>query len=528
LPPLLKTESGNFPDADGYGPYDDYDIGSKPQFGSGETRFGTREQLQRCVAVLRANNIDTYADTVPHQRMGGPNGVYDYLGADGKSKIGRFNKTPSCFVGSPPRVPRDPIAGPVSDDFSFGDELCPINAQPPGYVMNGLIDAGDWLTRSLGVVGYRIDDVKGMAVEFVHKWLTSKSMSNNFGVAEYYDGNPQTLDWWVWQSGMEGRCAVFDFTTHFAVQGMCNNTSRWNMEQLVNAGYFRISPLNAVTFVENPDTDTDGFATVIWNKILGYAFILTSEGYPCVYYKDYSLDAGCYGLKPLIDNLIWIHENLAFGTTLTRFSDYQAYVYERQGYPGLLVGLSNDQYNGWRTLTVQTSFGPNVQLHDYSGHAQDVWTNENGQATISIPPNNNGQSYVCYSRVGYGQAFTTKKQSITQIFFGAADLDIQPILNVSTPMGRIWCDANTEVTAVFTAETQSPALTAGIATITLTDPTSSMVSANFDFSKNLPNTTLKFTTRKTGWHTLSVIGTNTPSTGISYSAKVTYTASQTI
>ena len=70
LPPMLKTSSGAGPGADGYGPFDDYDIGSKKQKGSIPTRFGTREQLQRCAAILRANGLDIYLDMVEHQRVG--------------------------------------------------------------------------------------------------------------------------------------------------------------------------------------------------------------------------------------------------------------------------------------------------------------------------------------------------------------------------------------------------------------------------------------------------------------------------
>jgi hypothetical protein len=127
---------------------------------------------------------------------------------------------------------------------------------------------------------------------------------------------------------------------------MCNNSSRWGMSQLDHAGLVGISPANAVTFIDNHDTDLS--LPVIWNKLLGYAYILTSEGYPCVFYKDYSTDHGCYRLKPAIDNLIWIHENLAFGSTIARFKDFQAIVYERQGFPNLLVGLDSDR---WRLGT---------------------------------------------------------------------------------------------------------------------------------------------------------------------------------
>jgi alpha-amylase len=266
LPPVLKTASGAQPGADGYGPFDDYDIGSKDQKFSIPTRFGSREQLQRCVATMRANGLDVYLDTVPHQRSGGADFVYRYPGADGAPGTGRFPKDKLCFV---PNVPRDPIAGPVGDDFAFGDELAPVNARPPGYVMHGLIDAGDWLTRTLDVQGYRVDDVKGLAVEFVRTWLTSKAMATRFAVGEYFDGNPQTLNWWVWESGMMGRCNVFDFSLRFLLAAMCDNNSRWDMSQLDHAGLAGVSPANAVTFIDNPDTDLS--FPVVWNKTLGYA-----------------------------------------------------------------------------------------------------------------------------------------------------------------------------------------------------------------------------------------------------------------
>jgi alpha-amylase len=67
---VLKTAWGEKPEADGYGPFDDYVIGSKHQKGSNATRFGTRERLQRCVAILRPNGLDVYLDMVEHHRSG--------------------------------------------------------------------------------------------------------------------------------------------------------------------------------------------------------------------------------------------------------------------------------------------------------------------------------------------------------------------------------------------------------------------------------------------------------------------------
>jgi alpha-amylase len=524
LPPVQKTSAGANRGADGYGTFDDYDIGSKNQCGSVPTRFGSREQLQRCVAILRANSLDVYIDTVPHQRDGGNNFVYRYAGAGAKPDVGRFPKDKLCFV---PNVPRDPIAGPVAFDFPFGDELAPVNAKPPGYVMHGLIDASDWLTRSVDVQGYRVDDVKGLAVEFVRRWLTSKAMATRFAVGEYFDGNPQTLNWWSWQSGMMGRCNLFDFSLRFMLAAMCNNSSRWDMSQLDHAGLAGISPANAVTFVENHDTDRS--MPVMWNKQLGYAYILTSEGYPCVFYKDYSTDQGCYGLKLAIDNLIWIHENLANGTTTQRFKDFQAFVFERQGFPNLLVGLNNDQFGGWRTLTVNTGFGPHTQLHDYTGHAGDVWTDANGMTTIGIPPNHNGAGYVAYSRTGFNRPFAAVPRSVTQTFFGAEDLDIGPAVDAGTlEVGRVWCAAGSPVSASLAPDLHDWTTGAEL-TLEILDPDGTVLTSHRWTGGPPAPAPLKATARKTGWHSARLQGAGLPAPGgLPFELNLTYTAPQTL
>src|SRR5690349_8980326 len=48
LPPVMKGASGKA--SVGYDVFDDYDIGSKTQKGTMQTRYGTREELIRCVA----------------------------------------------------------------------------------------------------------------------------------------------------------------------------------------------------------------------------------------------------------------------------------------------------------------------------------------------------------------------------------------------------------------------------------------------------------------------------------------------
>jgi alpha-amylase len=211
------------------------------------TRYGTREQLQRCVAVLRANGLDVYLGMVEGHRNGDSGDfVFRYRGADGTPEIGRFPKDPLNFV---PNVPRDPnLGGPVS--FSFGRELAPINGKPRGYVFNGLIDAADRLTRALDVQGYCLNNVKRLSTDFLHPFLDSKAMAGKFAVGDFFDGNPTLLKQWIFE-GMAGRPSAFDFPLKFVLNSMCNNPGRFNMADLDHAGLVGISPLNAVTLVEN-------------------------------------------------------------------------------------------------------------------------------------------------------------------------------------------------------------------------------------------------------------------------------------
>jgi alpha-amylase len=520
-PPVCKTQSGHFNTGDGYGVFDQYDIGSKNQMGSVETRFGNRDQLLRSIAIAHACGLDVYIDTVMHQVIGGRNGVYRYLGADGVPEIGRFPKNPGCFRGAPPRRPEDPVPVP-STDFAFGDEFVYINCEPPGYTINGMVDFGDWLTRSLDCQGYRIDDVKGMAVAFVKHWTNSKAMAGRFCVSEYFDGNPQNLHGWA-EGAMGGRSLVFDFATHFGLQRMCDNAG-FDMRGLSGMGYTAIDPLHSATFVENPDTDLTPGEAVISNKLLAYAFILTSEGCPFIFHKDYSTDPGCYGLKPHIDTLVWIHENLAAGATLTRHADAQVYVHERQGHPGLLTAISKDALNR-HTITCATNFGSNVQLHDYTGRHPDISTDQEGRATFTVPSNafGRGESYLCFSRSGQGTAPTLQPRSTTQTFFGAADLDIPPVRNGDTVVGRVWAAPGTRITADFRSLLVPWPQGASIVVEVIDAAGASLASAR---TGSNPTAELQATARQSGWHGLKTVGTGLPASGTPFELKVTYTATQ--
>jgi alpha-amylase len=523
-PPVSKTQSGRWPTGDGYGVFDQYDIGWKDQAGARETRFGDRERLQRSIAIARACGMDVYLDVVMHQQSGsnGGDGVYRYVGADGTPGTGRFPKDPGCFRGTPPRRPQDPVPSAIWD-FSFGDEFVYANSRPARYTINGMVAFGDWLTRSLDVQGFRVDDVKGTWVGFVKEWMTSRAMATRFCVSEYFEGNPDTLAWWA-QDQMGGRSAVYDFTLHWALQDVCDNGG--DMRRLDRAGYIARAPFGAVTFVDNPDTDLSPGEQIVGSKLLAYAYILTAEGYPAVYHKDYAQEAGCYGLKRWIDNLVWIHEHLANGGTLTRFADQRVIALERQGWPGLLTAISNDPINR-HTVTCQTSFPAATQLHDYTGRHGDIWTDPRGCATFTVPSNafGSGQSYLCFSRTGQDKGPNLQGHTTVQRFFGASDLDIGPVANLRPrrlPRIHVAADQTVQVDLTISHQGWTDATSVKLAVF---GPDGSPL-ADHGW-RAASGREWGFRPRDRGWHTLELSGTGLPA-ATPFELEMSYRAPRTL
>ena len=510
LPPASKAQGGDGSGCDGYGIYDPRDLGTKTQQGSTPTRYGTADSLRRLVAVAHRYGLAVDLDLVLHQLIGGMNANYRYLGADGKTLNGRGAMHPGCFRAQPGAgtQPMDDVPVP-RDDFSFGDEKVYQHCNPARYTIDDALDFGDWTFRTTGADGARIDDTKGLWAPFVAEFMNHGAMANKQFYGEYFDGNPASLNWWTTSYPISGRCGTEDFTMHFAIQAACNNL---NARALDGAGYAQWNSGLSYTFVDNPDTDTSPGEQVIGSKLLGYAFALTAScRQTFVYGKDYfSNDVwpGAYGLEPFIDNLIYINRTFAYGNQVTRWVDGSVIVIERDGNggpvgnsPGLLTALNFDTFNQ-RRITCATSFGSNVQLHDYTGRHPDIWTDWHGNATFTIPSNawGGGQSYLCFSRAWSDKPIVHEGWRTTQEFFGSPDLDIGPA---------------------------QPGPARSIANIYVQGQTTVVFSTN----KNIEATLLQGTTpvahnkpAKTGWYGIGVSSRSNAT--VSFDLKVTYEGGQ--
>lgn len=512
IPPVLKGASGGF--SVGYDPFDDYDLGSKDQRGTIPTRYGTREELERAVAMLRANGLAVYVDLVLNHRNGDPGDyTFRYKGAAGKG-AGRFPKGPLDFH---PNVPPDPNV--PAELASFGRDVAHVTG---AHIGQGLKDSVDWMTRALDVQGYRLDYVKGISCTWLQSFLAAGERKDKFAVAEFWDGDDKAVADYV-QSCMARRVSAFDFPLRYMLRDMCKDAGAFNMRLLHRGGFTGRDAAHSVTFVDNHDTIRED---AVPNKAIAYACILTSEGIPCVFYQDYSTAPGCLGLKPEIDTLIAIRDTFPASATRERWKDDDVFVYERtEGAEArLLVGL-NDNPGEAKTVTPATGWGPNVRLHDYSGHAPDVTAGAFGVIKLTIPANKDGRGYVCYAPAGRKlKAPDPPSYRVTQTYEGAADLDIAPAGARPVRVCRIYAAPNSPIVADLKLVRKNGTSGAGVK-LMLTGPDGSGTGA-LRVSLKSGRATLKARAGAGGWYDFTVQSFNAPLAPgeIPYHLRVSYSA----
>jgi alpha-amylase len=364
LPPCSKAQNGPF--SMGYDPTDYFDFGEYNQNGTIETRFGSKTELTSLITSAHNQNMKVYADIVLNHNSGGALESNQYTGGQTWTDFtgvasGLFKRTQHDFHSNWVH-PNDLGA------FGGFPDLCHDVPFVQDWLWNNSNSVGKYYKNVMGFDGWRFDYVKGFEPWVVSSW---NSNVGGFSVGELWDSNVDYLNWWANNANSN----VFDFACYYKMNDAFDGN---NLALLYDDMMWKRNPYKAVTFVANHDTDE------ISNKMLAYAYILTHEGYPTIFYRDYEewLD------KERLNNLIWIHNNKATGTTSILYADNDEYVARRNGYnghPGLIVYLNNS--NNWLERWVPTNWY-STQIKDYTGHSN--WyptTQSGGWVKIQCPPN---------------------------------------------------------------------------------------------------------------------------------------------
>ncbi len=363
LPPVAKAQNG--PYSMGYDPTDYFDLGQYNQNGTLETRFGSKAELIALIQAAHNENMKVYADIVINHNSGGQLEYNQYTGDSTWTDFsgiasGNFMRSQHDF---------HPNWVHSNDEGAFGGfpDLCHEVPYVQDWLWKTSYSVAAHYKNDIGFDGWRFDYVKGFAPWVVKDWLTSVG---GFSVGELWDTDVNYLEWWA----NAANSSVFDFACYYKMNDAFDGN---NLAVLYDDMMWKRNPFKAVTFVTNHDTDE------IWNKMLAYAYILTHEGYPTIFYRDYEEWLN----KERLDNLIWIHNNKATGTTTILYADSDEYLARRNGYngePGLVVYLNNS--NNWLERWVPTNWS-NTVIKDYTGHSNWYPTTQGGGwVKIQCPP----------------------------------------------------------------------------------------------------------------------------------------------
>jgi alpha-amylase len=354
IPPASKAANLEGPSM-GYDPYDYYDLGDIDQKGSIDTWFGSKDDLLRLIQTAHENEMLVFADLVINHCSGGDGKEVNPLDHQERwtrftPKSGKFFRDSKCFHPSPYET---------WDDGTFGDmpDLC--HRDP--YVYTQILEYSRWLLEDIGFDGFRYDCVKGYGGWMIRAIQELRALRDGrafkpFGVGECWDSDRVIGDWLdetnAWSDNPAG---AFDFPLRDRLKDLCDSYG-YSLKNLPAGGTLLTDrPLQAVTFVENHDVARSN--PITQDKILAYAFILTHEGYPCVFWQDYFN----WGLgKPETPNgiaaLVRIHEDHAGGPTRVLYADNDLYVMQREGIDGQkgLVLVINNRGDWWGGGRVQT------------------------------------------------------------------------------------------------------------------------------------------------------------------------------
>jgi alpha-amylase len=245
---------------------------------------------------------------------------------------------------------------------------------------------GFWMANTVGFDGFRLDFVRGFQLDFAREWIANLPLLNGsqrFIVGEYWGPDFRIKEWVNGLASGGVDADGFDFPLKSSLTGMCNgNGSGWDMRWLNNAGMVRntnghaLPGTSVVTWVENHDTGKEHDKWVSKDWKMGYAYILTHEGRPCIFYPHY------FGVT-LVDN----HDPTKTVTIPSGLkADINKLLFARKTYMGGVISVLSDTGNPYpagdahdvyiaRRQGNGTKNGAIIVINDSDSQTKGLWVN---------------------------------------------------------------------------------------------------------------------------------------------------------
>ncbi|CAK5272794.1 unnamed protein product, partial [Mycena citricolor] len=364
LPPPTKAAGT---ESVGYDIYDLYDLGEFDQKGARRTHWGTKEELLEAIKTAQENGIVSYVDAVLNHRFGADkvetfaavevdsndrtkevSDLYDIKGWTGLDFPGRGDKYSAMkynfnhFTGVDYNEENQKnaiykIHGDGKDwaegvdkenknyDYLMGAD---VDHQHPD-VREDYLNWGKWITEELGTAGFRFDAVKHIDRDFIADFVKHvRSVTNKpkmFAVGEFWKDSLDDLETYL--NGLGTQFSVFDAPLHYNFKEAGDRGRDYDMRAIWDGTVVQKRPIDAVTLVENHDTQVGQALESAVNpmfKPLAYALILLRpDGYPCVFWGDLYGTKGENPQEPVsqLSDIIRARKLYAYGE-LRDYSDH--------------------------------------------------------------------------------------------------------------------------------------------------------------------------------------------------------------
>ncbi|WP_018663422.1 alpha-amylase [Heyndrickxia acidiproducens] len=398
LPPVTKGQSAQ---DNGYGVYDHYDLGEFDQKGTIKTKYGSKEELLDAIQVCHENEISVYIDVVMNHLAGADETEtfqvvevdpmdrnkeisepfeiegwtkFNYENRHGKYSDFKWNY--SHFSGTDYDQKNDRkgifrIVGEnkhwnenVDNEFGNFDYLmyADIDYNHPD-VKKEMVSWGKWLADTTGCDGYRLDAIKHINHDFIKEFATELMAhrgENFYFVGEFW--NPQLAACQKYLDHVEFKIDLFDVALHYKLHEASIKGRNFDLTTIFDNTLVKTHPLNAVTFVDNHDSQPDESLeswVEDWFKPSAYALILLrKDGYPCVFYGDFFGIGGDHpitGKKDALTPLLYARQEKAYGEQDDYFDHPNTIGWVRRGVPeiahsGCAVVISNGEDGEKRML----------------------------------------------------------------------------------------------------------------------------------------------------------------------------------
>ena len=431
LPPAYK---GTSQEDVGYGVYDMYDLGEFDQKGTIRTKYGTKDEYIEAIKAFHDQGIKVLADIVLNHRMGGdeveevtavpdnPQNRNEQIGEERLIKVhSRFTFPGRAGKYSAFTWDHNQFTGTDWDEnnpepghlYRFAGKQWKTDVDPENgnydYLMGMDVDYGNsaavretkkwlrWYIKTAGIDGFRLDAVKHISAVFYRDlldYLRKQTGMELPAVGEYWSNDIGRLLNYL--DSVNNEMSLFDVALHYNFFSASQAGASYDLRTLLDHTLMKERPQNAVTFVDNHDTQHgQSLQSFVedWFKDHCYAIImLRQEGLPCVFYSDY------YGNpvkdRPPVLNLgkmMKLRHFYAYGEQEDYFESQNLIGWVRRGDTehsgsGLAAVLSNGDEGGSLHMFMGEKFAGSVFSDVLGNCAETVTVDKDGWADFRCEP----------------------------------------------------------------------------------------------------------------------------------------------